>query len=211
MVVQMSSLNDKEIHDLLNTLNQINKNQNAANTHSFEILKSTRQLFGILNYLLFDNNLLKGKDLNDYLKELQKFDQHLKKLNETLNELETLIEKHPQTKTFVFKSSKSSSRSRSPHQTLLELFMRLLKEDYDNYTKIHRRNRYPIPKARKIFDYLRTIFGYLPEEEFENLLFELEKKQIIDLQTASDPTIVPEGELGIKHPIRGTIYYIIWR
>ncbi len=87
----------------------------------------------------------------------------------------------------------------------LDEFTENLKKKYDEINKIERRGgRVTIPSLRK------ALPG-ISRETFDSYLFELEKRQIIDLQTASDPNIVPSPELGIKHPIRGLIYYLIWR
>ena len=58
---------------------------------------------------------------------------------------------------------------------------------------------------------LRRRMGHISDANFEKQLLELEKQRIIDLQIASDPSAVNFPEKGIQHPVRGLIYYVIWR
>ncbi len=51
------------------------------------------------------------------------------------------------------------------------------------------------------------------KEEFQQNLLELEKERVIELQTASDPKLIPENErkIGIVHESRGHLNYVVWR
>lgn len=48
-------------------------------------------------------------------------------------------------------------------------------------------------------------------DEFKSELFNLEKKGVIDLQSAGDPSIFTENDKTIQDPIRGYINYVVWR
>ncbi|HKZ40868.1 MAG TPA: hypothetical protein VJ044_07880, partial [Candidatus Hodarchaeales archaeon] len=48
-------------------------------------------------------------------------------------------------------------------------------------------------------------------QQFEQGLFDLERSSVIDLQIASDTTLVKEPEKAIKHPTRGLVAYVGWR
>lgn len=89
----------------------------------------------------------------------------------------------------------------------LEDFPTRLKFHYGKINSEERRGgMVPIPK---LWDSLK-VEGF-SRESFVNGLFELERKRIIELQTASDPKVVREAEKAIDHPSRGLINYVIWR
>ena len=73
-------------------------------------------------------------------------------------------------------------------------------------TEERRGGMVPIPK---LWDKLQ-IEGF-SRNNFVSGLFELERKRIIELQTASDPKVVRGAEKAIKHSSRGLINYVIWR
>ncbi len=87
----------------------------------------------------------------------------------------------------------------------LDSFIKTLKENWIDLDRQYRwGGRVEIPM-------LRRRFRHMPDPEFDEKLLDLEKRRIIDLQIASDPTVVQFPDKGIQHPSRGLIYYIIWR
>ncbi len=97
-----------------------------------------------------------------------------------------------------------SSTTRSIIPTMDEFTLHL-KKQWQELDRIYRwGGRVEIPLLRE-----RT--RNISRDTFDNYLLELEKKGVIDLQVASDPSVIIRSKDGIKHPIRGLIYYLIFR
>jgi len=127
------------------------------------------------------------------LAPIQKMMQEMdSKLNQIMNHLGLL---NPPTDTVL----------QQPRRVSLEEFKEELRKNWVELDRIYRwGGRVEIPILRKRMSSLSS-------DEFTHFLFELEKQRIIDLQIASDPSVVDSPEDGIQHPTRGLIYYIIWR
>ena len=89
-------------------------------------------------------------------------------------------------------------------------FQRTFQEVYEN---LNMKNNYgdvvPIPVIKQALQVKLT--GQLRAEDMAEYFLKLEEKRVIDLQIASDPSKVPNAQMGILHPQRGLIYYVTWR
>ena len=86
-------------------------------------------------------------------------------------------------------------------------FTNLLRKSYDliNFQE-KRGGLIPIPK---LWDEMNK--KGVSRSQFENELYSLEIKGVIDLQTAGDSSLIKDSDKSLKHHTRGLINYVVWR